>query len=184
MSMDLVGFNGTDPVGEAIEFNSATWDTLCGYCRNLRPASPGGSSIRRHPRRLSRTWGRRRRKLGVELLRAIDADPVQYGPGDYYGTSRVHVSENPWSIAHPDGQPARGHYLAVATQPSGLVVAQVSLFLRIRYVVHLMTTCLVTATPMIASAHFFDVDAMKASRVAVPPLVPGPALRVAEGGDG
>jgi hypothetical protein len=119
---------------------------------------------------------------GPALVRTASFDEVRHFARHGRGSSRVHVSENPWAIAHSDGKPARGHYLAAATQPSGLVVAQVSLFLRIRYVVHLMTTRLVTGTPMIASAHFFDVDGMKASRVAVPPLVPGKALKVAAGG--
>ena len=122
---------------------------------------------------------------GCALVRAASFDEVRNFARYGHGSSRVHVSENPWSIAHPDGKPARGHYLAAATQPSGMVVAQVSLFLRIRYVVHLMTTRLMTGTPMVSSAHFFDIDTMRASRVAVMPLVPGRALTVvAEGRSG
>lgn len=115
------------------------------------------------------------------LVRTPPFDEVRKFARHGLGSSRVHVSENPWRVTRADGPPARGHYLVAATQPSGLIVAQVSLFLRIRYVVHLMTTPLATSTPMVSCAHFFDIDLRRAARAAVPPLVPGKALKVAEG---
>ena len=118
---------------------------------------------------------------GSALLRTASFDEVRRFARYGLGSSRVHVSENPLAIARPDGSPARGHYLVAVTQPSGMVVAQVSLFLRIRYVVHLMSVPLATATPKIARAHFFDIDTRKAASLAVPPLVAGRALRAAEG---
>lgn len=115
------------------------------------------------------------------LVRTTPFDDVRKFARHGLGSSRVHVSENPWAIARADGAPARGHYLAAATQPSGLIVAQVSLFLRIRYVVHLMTGPLATSTPIVSCAHFFDIDSRRAARTAVPPLVSGKALRAANG---
>jgi hypothetical protein len=117
---------------------------------------------------------------GAALVRTASFDEVRKFARHGLGSSRVHVSENPLAITRPDGSSARGHYLVAATQPSGLVVAQVSLFQRIRYVVHLMSASLATATPMISQAHFFDVDTRKVAPLSVPPLVGGKALKVAE----
>lgn len=114
------------------------------------------------------------------LVRTPSFDEVRKFARHGLGSSRVHVSENPWGITRADGTPARGHYLAAATQRSGLIVAQVSLFLRIRYVVHLMTGPLATSTPRVTCAHFFDIDSRRASRMVVPPLVAGKALKVAD----
>jgi hypothetical protein len=116
---------------------------------------------------------------GPALLRTAAFDEVRQFARHDAGESRVHVSENPWGISRKGTEPARGHYLAVRTEPSGRIVAQVSLMLRIRYVVHLMSVNLVTGTPTVASAHFFDLDTKSATRIPTPPLVPGKQLKVA-----
>lgn len=81
------------------------------------------------------------------LLRADAFDEVRNFVRHDMGDGRVHTSENPLGVAER-GKPVRGHYLAVQTMPSGLIVAQVSLHMRIRYVVHLMTHRLSTITPL------------------------------------
>jgi hypothetical protein len=111
-------------------------------------------------------------------VRTTAFDDVRHFARHDLGDSRVDVSENPLGFLR-NGKPSRGHYLAVQTMPSGIVVAQVSLFLRIRYVVHLMSSSLLTGTPLISSAHFFDIDMKAATRVPVPPLVKGKQLKVA-----
>ena len=95
------------------------------------------------------------------------------------GESHVHVSENPWRCQPPGEKPMRGHYLVAQTMPNGLIVAQVSLFLRIRYVMHLMTTTLATGAFMVGQGHFFDIDFRTVRRMAPLPLVPGKQLQVA-----
>jgi hypothetical protein len=73
----------------------------------------------------------------------------------------------------------RGHYLAIHSH-RGLVIAQLSLMLRVRYVVHLMTTQLATGNPRVACAHFFDLGAKVVRTTTVPPLVKAELLPIAD----
>jgi hypothetical protein len=102
---------------------------------------------------------------------------IRYDIGDF----PLHISENPWTFLGPGKTPRRGHYLAAQTMPNGLIVAQVSLFLHIRYLVPLMTTPLTTGNWKVVSCHFFDIDTKAVTRLPVPPPpgVPGKQLRIA-----
>jgi hypothetical protein len=119
---------------------------------------------------------------GSALVRTASFDEVRQFARNDVGESRVHVSENPWAISRNGTERARGHYLSVRTEQSGRIVAQVSLMLRIRYVVHLMSANLITGTPTVSSAHFFDLDTHVATRIPAIPLIPGRQLKVAGSG--
>jgi hypothetical protein len=114
---------------------------------------------------------------GPALVRTAAFDEVRQFARWDAGASRVHVSENPLVIWRNGRERARGHYLAVKTMPGGLIVGQVSLMLRIRYVVHLMSGTLVTGTANVSSGHFFDIDTHAAKAIPVPELVPGRQLK-------
>jgi hypothetical protein len=120
---------------------------------------------------------------GPALVRTAAFDDVRNFARHDVSESRVHVSENPWMIHKSGGAAARGHYLAAQTQPSGRIVVQVSLFLRIRYVVHLMAINLATGTVVLQQGHFFDIDNYTVTQVAPPPLMPGRQLKVAASED-
>jgi HNH endonuclease len=116
---------------------------------------------------------------GPAILRTASFDEVRNFARHDFGSSRVHVSENPWTFGFSSSQPIRGHYLAAQTMSSGRIVAQVSVHLRIRYVVHLMNTDLLTGNWAVSSCHFFDIDRKAVTRLRrVPPLVPGKQLQV------
>jgi hypothetical protein len=117
---------------------------------------------------------------GPALVRDASFDAVREFARFDTGESRVHISENPIGFVR-NGKTARGHYLAVHTDARGFLIAQVSLMLRIRYVVHLMTVRFLTATPCVASAHFFDLETQVATAIQVPRLVPGRQLKRADG---
>jgi hypothetical protein len=86
--------------------------------------------------------------------------------------SLVQATENPWAVdRNIDGAPAHGHYLAIQTIGEQLVVGQVSLLLRLRYIVTLARGGF--SLPIdFSAAHFFDVDTKTVSQVSPPPLNP------------
>jgi len=90
----------------------------------------------------------------------------------------VQGTKNPWSVdRNLDGTAARGHYLAIQTFRDQLVVAQVSLLLRLRYVVTLARGGF--SLPIDFSAvHFFDVDAKNGYPGFSAPAEPSPAREV------
>lgn len=118
------------------------------------------------------------RATSPAILRSASFDDVRNFVRHDLGESRVHVSMNPWGFRRNGTQTAKGHYLALQTMPSGRIVAQVSLMLRLRYVVHLMSTHFVVATPTVLLAHFFDLNTRAVTRIPVPPLIPGQQLTV------
>jgi hypothetical protein len=120
-------------------------------------------------------------KVAGPIVRTAAFDGIRNFIRNDIGDFPLHISENPWTFLGAGKSPRRGHYLAAQTMPDSLIVAQVSLFLRIRYLVPLMTTPLATGTPMVASCHFFDIDTKAATRLRVPPPpgVPGKQLQIA-----
>lgn len=117
--------------------------------------------------------------VGPAAIRAAPFDDVRSFARHDHGDSRVHISKNPWRFLRNGRDPSRGHYLSVQTMPSGRIVAQVSLMLQLRYVVHLMSANFVTGTRVVSSAHFFDIDTWTVRPIPVPRLVPGEQLTVA-----
>jgi len=113
---------------------------------------------------------------GSGLLRSPQFDDVRFFVRHDRGPSWVNACKNPWAIMGGGGLPARGHYIAVETTPSGRIIAQVSLMLRLRYVVHLTSTGFLINTPRIRSAHFFDIDRHLVRPIPVPRLVRGEPL--------
>lgn len=95
------------------------------------------------------------------------------------GECPLHVTKNPWAFFGYGNTPARGHYLSVETMPDGQIVAQVSLFLHIRYMMRLLSVPLATGSFVVSSAHFFDIDSKVAVRLPhpLPPGIPGEELR-------
>ena len=79
----------------------------------------------------------------------------------------VGVDLNRWSVTNDqDGRQARGHYVCVQAVGQ-ILVAQVSLLMRLRYIIVLARGGFLV--PMsIASGHLFDVGARRA--------IPGPPL--------
>jgi hypothetical protein len=79
----------------------------------------------------------------------------------------VEVAANPWIVDGPNGEPAMGHYISLSSR-GGRVTAQVSLLLRMRYLVTLDDGG--SMIPFDASsAHFFDLDTKTVSRIRSPP---------------
>jgi hypothetical protein len=75
-----------------------------------------------------------------------------------------------------DGQPVRGHYVAVQTQPNGIIRAQVSVLLKLKYIVTLSTVPFAVGIPRVSSAHFWDIDTRIVKPFQMPPWTPGPDL--------
>ncbi|MBK9260239.1 MAG: hypothetical protein IPM54_10430 [Polyangiaceae bacterium] len=81
----------------------------------------------------------------------------------------VEVRTDPGTIERAsDGTAARGHYLTVQTS-GHRIIAQVSLLLRLRYVVTLSRTAFVIPYSPV-SAHFFDLDTRRPALINPPPL--------------
>jgi hypothetical protein len=97
------------------------------------------------------------------------------------GLNYVMASRNPWGVFGASGRVPRGHYLAVETRPSGQIVAQVSLMLRVRYVIPLTLIRFTTGVPRVSSAHFFDVARKAIGTLPVPPLVTAAPLQKWQG---
>jgi hypothetical protein len=94
------------------------------------------------------------------------------------GWPRVSVSENNLEVLRKEnGQPVRSHYVAVQTQPSGVILAQVSVLLKLKYIMALSTTPFTVSVPRVASAHFWDIDAKIVKPFQMPPWSPGPTLQ-------
>ena len=86
---------------------------------------------------------------------------------------------NPWVVRREsDGRRPDGHFIAVRSYKGQLVVAQVSLFLQLNYVVYLARGAF--AVPVhLRSGHFFDRDRHLVSEIDPPPIhrigsFPGP----------
>jgi HNH endonuclease len=130
---------------------------------------------------IGRTQRRAAAKIAFEYLAAV-AGPglvrcepfhdvrnyIRHDTGKEY----VYVSRNPWGVFTADGQHVpHGHYVSIHTQSSGQLIAQVSLMLRVRYVVQLTSFRFLLAVPKVNCAHFFDVTAHRAGKIPLPPLV-------------
>jgi hypothetical protein len=87
------------------------------------------------------------------------------------------VTENNLEVRRKeDDQPARGHYVAVQTQPNGVIRAQVSVLLKLKYMLSLSTVPFAVAVPRVSSAHFWDIDTRIVKPFQMPPWTPGPEL--------
>jgi hypothetical protein len=89
-------------------------------------------------------------------------------------TPLVATIANPWDVRREsDGRRPSGHFMALQSFRGQLVVAQVCLFLKLRYVVYLARGGF--ALPVNFSAgHFFDRDLHRVTPIPPPPLLPSP----------
>ena len=110
------------------------------------------------------------------LVRAVQFEDVRRFVRHGRGLPRVSVTENNLQVLGKDGQPVRGHYVAVQTQPNGVVLAQVSVFLKLKYILALSTVPFAVSVPRVSSAHFWDIDARIVKPFQMPPWIPGPQL--------
>ncbi len=114
---------------------------------------------------------------GPCIVRAPQFDDLRRFVRHDLGPSRVHVSENNLQpVRIGDGQPVRGHFVAVHTQPNGVILAQVSVLQRLKYIMPLNTIPFALGIPYVASAHFWEIDAKIVKRFTMPPWSPGPNL--------
>lgn len=81
---------------------------------------------------------------------------------------RVKVFENPWILGR------QGHYISL-TRDEDLIVAQLSILLRVQYFVVLAERA--KEIPFKSTAHFFDLTTNRVAEIEPLPLVPGRPLK-------
>ena len=84
------------------------------------------------------------------------------------GRVRVYAYENRWFLGR------RGHYVSL-TRVDDMIVAQLSILLRVQYFVVLAENA--ADMPFKSSAHFFDLDARRISEIEPLPPIPGRPLK-------
>jgi hypothetical protein len=116
--------------------------------------------------------------FGHTLIRTAAFDEVRNFARHDIGESRIVADMNPWTFGPPGGPRARGHYLS-AQANDGWIVVQMSLFLRLRYLVPLLRIAdLVTGIVELGACHFFDIDAWTVRQLSPLPLRPGRPLKI------
>ena len=89
---------------------------------------------------------------GQGIVRSLQFDDVRLFVRHARGWPRVSVTENNLQVLRKeDGQPVRGHYVAVQTQPNGIIRAQVSVLLKLKYIVTLSTVPFAVGIPRVSS---------------------------------
>jgi hypothetical protein len=111
------------------------------------------------------------------VARAHQFDDVRRFVRHNLGFPNVNVSQNNVQVVRRDDQaPVRGHYVAIQTQRNGIVMAQVSVLQKVKYILPLSTTPFLVAQPRLSHGHAWDIDARIVRPFDVPPFTPGPAL--------
>ena len=111
---------------------------------------------------------------GPGVARAHQFEDVRRFVRHARGFPNVNVSENNVQVVRRDGGAVRGHYVAIQTQPSGVVLAQVSVLQKLRYIIPLSTSPFLVGVPRISRGHAWDIDARIVRPFDVPPFTPGP----------
>jgi hypothetical protein len=88
--------------------------------------------------------------------------------GEERARVRVHVYENPWFPGR------RGSYISL-TRVDDLIVAQISLLLKVQYLVVLAENA--TETPFKSTAHFFDLTTKRIAEIEPLRILRGSALK-------
>jgi hypothetical protein len=115
---------------------------------------------------------------GPAVARAVQFDDVRRFVRHERGFPNVNVSENNVQVVRRDhGQAIRGHYVAVQTQPNGVILAQVSVLQKLKYIIPLSTSPFAVALPALSHGHAWDIDAHTVKAFDVPPFTPGRALK-------
>jgi len=104
----------------------------------------------------------------VALMPAFDAAREYARYGEQRAKVNVRPFENPWFIGR------KGHYISI-TRSDDLIVAQLSLLLRIQFFVALATGD--DTVPLISTAHFFDLTTNKLIEIEPLPIRRGRPLR-------
>jgi hypothetical protein len=122
---------------------------------------------------------------GPAVARSPQFDDVRRFVRHARGWPPVSVTENDVEVLNKeDGRPVRGHYVAVQTQPNGIILAQVSVLLKLKYMMTLSTSPFAIGIPAVSSAHFWDIDARVVRNFKMPPWTPGRELKRVSRGTG
>jgi hypothetical protein len=109
-------------------------------------------------------------QCGAQLARSVQLNDVRtFVRRDYGEVPPVHVSGNTFQVLRQGTEPARGHYVAVEMRPSGKILAQLSIYQQMRYLVQLSASPFTIGRPMVRSAHFFDTELSIIRPIAIPP---------------
>jgi hypothetical protein len=128
---------------------------------------PNGRVLGETVARISHPEFRLATKIALNYLAAVVGSDVALRPefdrarayaryGEERGRVPVHCFENRWFVGRT------GHYVSLS-QAKDLVVVQLSLLLRVQYVVTLAVDA--EQVPVVSSAHFFDLSAHKVTEI-------------------